>query len=146
MELSTELNNFLKEYSDYESSMYFNILKDQNIKTSLTYSILETLPIFHIETYTGDDKPNKFLLNVQITKTQLIPFINLLKDKTYKGIIENQFDMKIRADLVKKPTTQLNIFLNMMGLEVKLNKQQVINKEKVYFQSLNEEMYKEIED
>ena len=141
------ITDITNKRSDYESFMELNILKDTKIKTSLTYSILETLPIFHIETFSPiEEKPNKFLLNVQITKTQLIPFINLLKDKTYKGIIENQFDMKIRADLVKKPITQLNIFLNMMGLEVKLNKQQVINKEKVYFYSLNEEMYKEMED
>jgi hypothetical protein len=50
----------------------------------------------------------------------------------------------MRRDFEKKPITQLNVFLEFMGLGVVKSKTVVINKEKSYFYKLDEKRLKHI--
>ena len=80
--------------------------------------------------------------DIEFSKINLIDFVNYIKNN--KQVIQTQFDIQMRRDFEKKPITQLNVFLEFMGLGVVKSKTVVSNKEKSYFYKLDEKRLKHI--
>jgi hypothetical protein len=82
------------------------LLHDWPTVQKMYLEILSTLPIY---------RDGEFLFDTYFTKDDLGEFVSYLLDN--KAVIEAQFKMEVRRDLIEKPTTMAGDFLRAAGLD-----------------------------
>lgn len=104
-----------------------SVVKEREVIPFLLRNILMLTPIF---------QNGKFLKDVEITNNDLKDFASICIK--LKGVFELQLSTSIRADIRKKATSQLNVFLKIIGLGlVKSKTKKASNGGKIYFYKLN---------
>ena len=104
-----------------------SVVKEREVIPFLLRNILMLTPIF---------KNRNFLKDVEITNNDLKDFASICIK--LKSVFELQLSTSIRADIRKKATSQLNVFLKIIGLGlVKSKTKKASNGGKIYFYKLN---------
>ena len=134
-EINDELTTLLTQNKE---PTYYKVMKHQLGIQVLLRNLIQLTPIIK------RNKKDIYIFNkdIEFSKINLIEFVNYIKNN--KQVIQTQFDIQMRKDFEKKPITQLNVFLEFMGLGVVKSKTVVINKEKSYFYKLDEKRLKRI--
>jgi hypothetical protein len=134
-EINDQLTTLLTQNKE---PTYYKVMKHQLGIQALLRNLLQLTPIIK------RNKKDIYIFNkdIEFSKINLIDFVNYIKNN--KQVIQTQFDIQMRRDFEKKPITQLNVFLEFMGLGVVKSKTVVINKEKSYFYKLDEKRLKHI--